>query len=475
MDINGLGADVTVPHGECKDQEGEGRVSEDVSETDTNRSGSFNDDDYEPSLVDKEDLSSHESKVDGSLMESETSEYETKNSSGDDDGSTGTQEATTRKGQTKAGCTDEISRLSLKERSHDKPEESKLEQCNNLQEHMQEPSRQEYVLNEIGSCVNNRTCDKMAKLLRENLDDLWLLRKCLEAVETMCSQHKSKREKTVDYATLKATAGRYSRFMRLCYDLALESSNVAIEKKDKLILRVACRIFVLLSSDPFTRIYSSALEKLPRILAHAVESYPSDRIIQRQGFKAVLNISCDDDVREEFHNLAVLSSAHYALINTSVNNDRFTVEAALAVIANLTRPISQDKGKAIEPEPLNAQLVNAIQSSMTNYSHVISLQGLALNALGNVMHDKSDSEDWDKETFVECLLYSLREYSETQTIQQHGLRTLINGLKIGGPNLRQAFNDRGTNRTVKRAAWNFDVDLAILRLCEQSYSLLREG
>lgn len=248
-------------------------------------------------------------------------------------------------------------------------------------------------------------------------------------------------------------------------------------------------------------------------ICFTLQSYPQDRVLQREGLRAATNLACLEPVRTFMATKGCYRFAALALRNEALNDDRFLVEAALGAVANLAHEFATQPAANLDPSmECSSRLteeefciaVDAILANMYTYALTASVQARALNALANTML-ACPGCGWEYEIFVKRVLGSVRNFSETLNIVQYGLMCVVNGIRAearrlvdrqveskhlssstlpypegGGYSksslpellLVRLFYESGCLITVKQASWTFDVDSTVEIWSREAQSLL---
>ncbi len=338
------------------------------------------------------------------------------------------------------------------------------------------------------------------------------IRPQVENVEKLLVSERRRRRELADKAALLASAAQFASLLETAWRASLAAADASQTRGDKLLARAALKVFQVAGGEFELSLPAAASERAAPALAGMLRQFPRDRVVQREGLRTAVSLSCPGGTRSQLARLGVLTLAVAALGCASVNDDHLTVEAALGVISNLsyeravwlprverdeTKEAAASEGKLtlgedkeadtdscaayLQPqrsashEHEHAWVVDSVVRAMEAYSSAASVQERALQALANCVDAIDGPPRWGKESLADAVLAAMRAFPDKESLQRYGLMALVNSLRAAraeGPHLRTYLYERGCLLTVKQAVWTFDTDETITMWSKQAYTLL---
>lgn len=204
-----------------------------------------------------------------------------------------------------------------------------------------------------------------------------------------------------------------------------------------------------------------------KLLRRGLGAFPSDRVIQREGMQAMVNLSCHRAARATLAHGGALALARAALTDVVASTDHKTVEAAFGAIGNLA-------GLAGESDVCKADAngaLGAAQTAMAQFDLVQSVQVRGLMAIVNLLGALGSDAAFDDEVLSATVLAAMRNFQESQSVHQYGLMAVVNGIRAH-PSLAGELYSSGCSITVKQALWAFDLDPVISKWGAEALELL---
>ncbi len=353
----------------------------------------------------------------------------------------------------------------------------------------------------------------------------------VESVEKLLVNERRRRRELVDKAALRASAVQFASLLEAAWRASLAAAEVSQARGDKLLARAAVKVFQVASGEFELSLPAAASERAAPALAGVLRQFSRDRVVQREGLRTAVSLSCPGGTRAQLARLGALQLAVAALGCASVNDDHLTVEAALGVVSNLSyeraawlpraaaepdeakekeaptaaregeeAPAGESKeaapgeGKEADPQQQQRQqrqqqqppeshdhdhdhawVVDSLVRAMEAYPVAVSVQERALQALANCVDASAGPRRWGKEALADAVLASMRAFPAKESLQRYGLMALVNSLRAAraeGPQLRKYLFERGCLLTVKQAVWTFDTDETISLWSKEAYILL---
>ncbi len=357
------------------------------------------------------------------------------------------------------------------------------------------------------------------------------VRQQVESVEKLLVSERRRRRELVDKAALRASAVQFASLLEAAWRASLAAAEASQARGDKLLARAAVKVFQVAGGEFELSLPAAASERAAPALAGLLRQFSRDRVVQREGLRTTVSLSCPGDTRAQLARLGALQLAVAALGCASVNDDHLTVEAALGVVSNLSyeraawlpraaaepdeakekeaptgaregkeAPAAESKeaapgeGKEADSQQQQEQqrqqqqppqthdhdhdhawVVDSLVRAMEAYPAAVSVQERALQALANCVDASAGPRRWGKEALADAVLASMRAFPDKESLQRYGLMALVNSLRAAraeGPHLRKYLFERGCLLTVKQAVWTFDTDETISLWSKEAYILL---